>query len=76
MIQGRLQIIMVLGTCSTFPKTLFGKVFVSGYGPLQHSMGWLSSVGCFEATADSFLLDIWEDFNFGFGRYMNHCSTA
>ena len=42
---------------------------MSGYGPLQHIMGWLSSVGCFEAAADSFLLDIWEDFNFGFGRY-------
>ena len=42
---------------------------MSGCGPLQHIMGWLSSVGCFEAAADSFLLDIWEDCNFGFGSY-------
>ena len=28
---------------STFPKSLFGKVF--GYEPLQHILGWLSSVG-------------------------------
>ena len=53
----------------TSQKHYLGRFLVSGCGPLQHIMGWLSSVGCFEAAADSFLLDIWEDCNFGFGSY-------